>query len=268
MRPKARTFEEVEALYGVNMTGVFSGGIVYMYFEETNDFGLVQITGGNDGPAKTLPDYINLQKELAKVDPTGVNMASYSPTNTATRPCPIKNVDWNASSILPPTPDSDLCTCMVQSLNCTSAANIADNQYDSLFSYICFNLPAGGCDGITADGNTGQYGAYSNCLPQQRLAWAMNAYYTANQATQHADACNFNGSAQLQTSSTSTACNSRISQVGGVTGTSSATAGSPAATKSKAAGVALSAPSLSFSAFSICVAILAAFLGGASLVML
>ena len=37
--PQPRLFEEVEALYSDEMTGVWSGGIVYMYFQETNDFG-------------------------------------------------------------------------------------------------------------------------------------------------------------------------------------------------------------------------------------
>lgn len=34
-----REFTEVQAIYGSNMTGVFSGGIVYMYFQEANDYG-------------------------------------------------------------------------------------------------------------------------------------------------------------------------------------------------------------------------------------
>jgi 1,3-beta-glucanosyltransferase GAS1 len=34
-----RSFTEVQAIYGSNMTSVFSGGIVYMYFQEANDYG-------------------------------------------------------------------------------------------------------------------------------------------------------------------------------------------------------------------------------------
>lgn len=35
-----RVFDEVESIYSSNMTGVWSGGIMYMYFQETNDYGV------------------------------------------------------------------------------------------------------------------------------------------------------------------------------------------------------------------------------------
>lgn len=140
--------------------------------------GLVEIQ--SNGDVKTLTDFDNLKKEIAKVSPTGVEMAKYTPTNTAARSCPTNGADWSASSVLPPTPNKELCGCMVSALSCTAAPKVKDTDAAELFGYICGDSGTN-CAGIIANGTTGEYGAYSMCSSLERLAWAMNAvcfYFT------------------------------------------------------------------------------------------
>lgn len=58
-----RKFEEVEALYSKKMTGVYSGGLVYEYSQETSDYGLVKVS---DDDVKELPDFSALQTAFKK----------------------------------------------------------------------------------------------------------------------------------------------------------------------------------------------------------
>jgi len=173
---RPRTWGEVAALYGPQMTPVFSGGIVYMYFEETNKYGLVNV---QNKVATKLQDYINLQTAMASISPSGVQASAYTPTNSA-RACPATGADWSASTTLPPTPDNDLCNCMVSSLSCVVADSVTDDAYGALFGTACGGLGTNGCNGINGNGTTGSYGAYSNCEAKQKLSWALNAVSTSH----------------------------------------------------------------------------------------
>lgn len=55
-------------IYGPLMTPVLSGGMVYEYSEEPDDYGLVQIN--SNGSAQLLPDYDTLQKQFNTLNVT------------------------------------------------------------------------------------------------------------------------------------------------------------------------------------------------------
>jgi len=203
-----REFTEVGAIFGENMTEVWSGGIVYMYFQEANDYGLVSVSG--DSVSK-LPDFTALSKQLASATPTGTASADYTAANTVAQACPATGTAWAASSNLPPIANADVCSCMVSSLSCIANTGISGNESATLFSTVC-GLDNSACDGITANATTGVYGAYSMCDAYSQLSFAFNQYYTSqNKAS---TACDFNGNAKTQTGSTSSSCKSLLNQAG------------------------------------------------------
>lgn len=61
-----RPFTEVRAIYSSDMAHVFSGGVVYEYSQEPNNYGLVEID--DSGDVELFEDYDNLQKELNDLD--------------------------------------------------------------------------------------------------------------------------------------------------------------------------------------------------------
>jgi 1,3-beta-glucanosyltransferase GAS3 len=64
--PDVRPFTEVGAIYSEPMMGVFSGGVVYEYSQEENDYGLVEID--DNGDLELFEDYINLLDEFNNID--------------------------------------------------------------------------------------------------------------------------------------------------------------------------------------------------------
>lgn len=269
--PSPRKFTEVEAIYGSDMTGVWSGGIVYMYFQETNNYGLVSVSGSS---VSKLPDFTSLSSQLAKATPTLTSSSAYTVTNTVAQACPATGTAWAASSNLPPIADATLCECMVASLSCIPNTGLSANETSTLFSTVC-GLDSSACDGISANATTGVYGAYSMCSDYQQLAWAFNQYYKSQNSA--STACDFGGNAKTQTGTSSSSCKALISQAGSAgtgtvtsvaTGTGSSSSSSSSSTGTKSASGAVMIPRFDMGLLQLSAYLVAAGLAGAGMILL
>ncbi|KAL7921225.1 glycoside hydrolase family 72 protein [Trichoderma austrokoningii] len=187
-----RVFQETGALYAENMTEVLSGGVVYEYFEEDNDYGLVKVSGNS---VTKLKDFAALQSQIQQVNVKGVTMNDYKPSNVA-EDCPKVNSTWQSSDKLPPTPNNDACSCMAKAAQCVVKNSTDASDYGQIFNFIC-GSDQSLCDGINGNTSTGNYGGYSMCGAQDKLTYVLDQYY----AKQNKDntACDFNSSAETQT---------------------------------------------------------------------
>ncbi|KAF2851836.1 glycoside hydrolase family 72 protein [Plenodomus tracheiphilus IPT5] len=98
-----RKFEEVKSLYSTDMTGVYSGGLVYEYSQEDSNYGLVEINGNS---VTERSDYTALKSAFAGTkNPTGDG--GYKSNGSASE-CPTKSKTWDvtmADDKLPALPD-------------------------------------------------------------------------------------------------------------------------------------------------------------------
>jgi hypothetical protein len=104
-KPAPRVFTEIQSIYGVNMTGTFTGGVVYEYAQEANEFGLVTVN--SDNSVKLLADYNTLKTQYAKVDWSdveGVKASSTTPTPPTCSAGLIKETGFNNNFTLPAVP--------------------------------------------------------------------------------------------------------------------------------------------------------------------
>ena len=264
--PHPRIFTEVQAIYSSPMTDVWSGGIVYEWFQETNDYGLVTQIGSSVSP---LPDYTALSSQLREISPTRVQNSAYTPSNSAPScPSPESGV-WDAATSLPPTPNQGLCDCLPSTLQCAAKSNLPATNISALFNTMCGDLHVD-CAGINANGSfPGQYGAFSPCDANVKLSWLMNKYYLSQNKV--AGACDFGGQATTRSAQAASGTCSQLLSEAGTAGTGQVTStngavvgGGSSASGSKSAASGMSG---TFGDFRIITAIIAAFLGGIALVV-
>jgi hypothetical protein len=201
-----RKFSEIGTIFSNEMTDVWSGGIVYMYYQEVNDYGLVSVI--DNSTVSTMADYKYYSSEINNINPTTAKVSQISTSGVALS-CPATNKYWSAATKLPPTPNQGTCDCMANSLTCVVASDVDEKDYNDLFSYICGVID---CDGINGNGSKGQYGAYSFCSPKDKLSFVLNLYY--NQNGKGKQACDFSGSASIAKATTASSCSSVLSAAG------------------------------------------------------
>jgi len=80
-----RTFTEVQAIYSAPFDGVFSGGLVYEYSEEANNFGLVTIN--SDGSMSLSTDYVNLINQYNMINLKALTAANSTATGQTAPSC-------------------------------------------------------------------------------------------------------------------------------------------------------------------------------------
>jgi hypothetical protein len=83
--PSPRIFTEVPVLYGPQMTGVMSGGLVYEWDQAVNNYGLVNVN--SNGTADLLQDYLNLQAQYLTLDIKALMSANATATSLQPPAC-------------------------------------------------------------------------------------------------------------------------------------------------------------------------------------
>ncbi|KAL2164807.1 hypothetical protein VTH06DRAFT_103 [Thermothelomyces fergusii] len=103
-----RNFGEIESLMHRNMTGVYSGGLLYEYSMERNKYGIVKIKGADQkGEREELPEFAAFAAALKKW-PAPTDDGGYTKTSSASE-CPTKDSNWDVeSSVLPEIPKGAL----------------------------------------------------------------------------------------------------------------------------------------------------------------
>ncbi|RMZ77724.1 hypothetical protein DV738_g4278, partial [Chaetothyriales sp. CBS 135597] len=142
-RVTPRVFSEVPTLYGSDMSKVFSGGLVYEYSQEPNDYGLVNISSNGDVALRT--DYENLREQYNSLDLELLVSQNDTATSLTAPSCKGIEVLDDASFDIPTRPDGvdDLISSGVPGNFPTAVSSVTNTKPSQAFT---------GADGQTITG--------------------------------------------------------------------------------------------------------------------
>ncbi|KAI0181636.1 glycoside hydrolase family 72 protein [Hypoxylon sp. FL1284] len=103
--PSPRVFTEVPTIYGPKMMGTFSGGVVYEFAQEKNNYGLAECK--DDGSVNLMADYNTLQSQYKKVDFSSVQSVKATKAKVTPPECKaslIKEKGFSNNFTLPDVP--------------------------------------------------------------------------------------------------------------------------------------------------------------------
>lgn len=186
-----RQFTEVPVLYGSQMTPVFSGGLIYEYSQEVNNYGLVNLN--DNGTVSILTDYNNLRTQYDSLDVTALEQANATATSLTPPTCNVNLLsgsNFTDSFALPARPSGvdTLITNGVtgnSSAGTTSVANTQPSQtvYDTngeqlsglklnVLAWDQSNLPGNNTSGTTPSSPSGTTGTTGSSTPTKTNAAA------------------------------------------------------------------------------------------------
>ncbi|OLY82939.1 Protein EPD1 [Smittium mucronatum] len=170
-----RIFKEVASIYGSDMEDYTSGGFLFEYSEEPNNYGLVKVSFENPIVEK-LQDFDAFKGALLKANPKGTRIDKYKPPVNKSD-CPKTSEIWRSHSRLPPSPNVELCNCVSETSKCK-----LPNDYDpsnavqskvlsDKLSIICGKVD---CSDVSINTTMGVYGIISGCSSVQKANWILN----------------------------------------------------------------------------------------------
>jgi len=184
-----REFTEVAAIYGnPELTSWLSGGFVYQYHNDTNNYGLVKIDSNT--AVTEFQDFSYLAEQLNNANPTGAKQSDPITVQPYLYNCPPTDPDnfLASSAALPPSPNENSCSCMYNSLQCV--IDISSSTPASIAAAADFACSHGAaCDDVNTNSASGVYGTWSACDDIQRASYILNSYYQNNR--RQVSACNF-----------------------------------------------------------------------------